>query len=262
MNYMRMETIHETTEPKKSFKLKLFLAIPLVLLISFLSFNSYQSQFANKVENHTISNSKSRLLATINNFKHKYRHYLIHKKATEILNDRYNSSCISKLLISALHIDYENSIGVINYEKIKQKLSYNYSFYDSMTTNISNTTKNANTHIINMKNNSHYPYNMICGVESYYLTSKYLMTNDSYSYNLYEPNGSVYIRLFSFDNYSSEPMKQYISDYIDNNYLDVYNYDGNNHYTINYLYIYDKDEYISKVIPIVKPFKILLNNIK
>lgn len=48
---------------------------------------------------------------------------------------------------------------------------------------------------------------------------------------------------FSMENYSSEPMKQYISDYIDNNYLDIYNYDGNNHYTINNLNIYDKDKY-------------------
>ena len=261
MYYTRMETIREgTVIQNKNFKLKFFLTIPIVLLISFLSFNSYQSQFGNKLENHTTS--KSRLLATINNFKHKYRQYLIHKKATDMLNERYNSSCVSKLLISALHIDYENSIAIINYDKLKQNLSYNYSFYNSITTNISNNSKNANTHIINMKNNSHYPYNMICGIESYYLTSKYLMTNDSYSYNLYEPNGSVYIRLFSFDNYSSEPMKQYISDYIDNNYLDLYNYDGNNHYTINYLYIYDKDEYISKAIPIVKPFKVFINNIK
>ena len=126
-----METIREgTVVQNKNFKLKFFLTIPIVLLISFLSFNSYQSQFGNKLENHTTS--KSRLLATINNFKHKYRQYLIHKKATDMLNERYNSSCVSKLLISALHIDYENSIAIINYDKLKQNLSYNYSFYNSI----------------------------------------------------------------------------------------------------------------------------------
>jgi len=260
LNYTRMETILElpSTSPNKNFKLKLFLAIPLVLLISFLCFNNYQNQIENKIliKNYTSQNQK--LLRTINNFKHQYRNYLIHKKAVDMLNDHYNSSCITNFLKQSLEIDYDNLTATINYEKIKQHLSYNYSFYDE-----DNSTNNSkSTQIINIKNYSQYPYNMICGVESYHLTSKNLMTNDSYSYNLYESNGSIYMRLFSMENYLSEPMKQYISDYIDNNYLDVYNYDGNNHYTINNLYIYDKDEYINKIVPDIKSFKILLNNIK
>jgi len=249
-----METILELppTSPNKNFKLKLFLAIPLVLLISFLCFNNYQNQIENKIiiKNHTNQNQK--LLRTINNFKHQYRNYLIHKNAIDTLNDHYNSSCITNFLKQSLEINYDNLTAIINYEKIKQHLSYNYSFYN----------EDNSTQIINIKNYSQYPYNMICDVESYHLISKYLITNDSYSYNLYEPNGSIYMRLFSMEDYSSEPIKQYIRDYIDNNYLDVYNYDGNNHYTIKYLYIYDKDEYINKIVPDIKSFKILLNNIK
>jgi len=184
LNYTRMETILESPppSPNKNFKLKLFLSIPLVLLISFLCFNNYQNQIENKIliKNHT----NQKLLRTINNFKHQYRNYLIHKKAVEMLHDHYNSSCITDFLKQSLVIDYDNLSATINYEKIKQQLSYNYSFY-----NEDNSTNNSK--IINIKNYSQYPYNMICGIESYYLTSKNLITND-----LYESNGSIYMRLF------------------------------------------------------------------
>jgi len=95
---------------------------------------------------------------------------------------------------------------------------------------------NNNLFIKNKNNNNHllnyiYLNNKNCKHESYYSTSKYLYTNDSYSYNLYDTNGDIYIRLFSNENYTN--IKQCISDYFDKNYLNIYDYNGNNHYIIN-----------------------------
>lgn len=110
---------------------------------------------------------------------------MIHNNAIKSLNYHYNSSCITNFIKQSLEIDYDNLTATINYEKIKQQLSYNYSFYDEDN---SNTTK-----IINIKNYSQYPYNIICDVESYHLTSKNLMTNDSYNLYVLIFNGELFI---------------------------------------------------------------------